>query len=450
MPKRASAKRNVLLAVLIVVLAGALIVLVPRLRSNEPLLPPESEEIQAKRLAPENAYKVLIEACTLAPEKPAPLAPAADAPPQPRNAQGFERGSLGELVQVYRSDDDPGMVHYVLSCDPLVAKVREALARPYFLLPIRWDKMATLSTQERDAFFGTGQFTQLGAILTARSVVAARHEEGRNALALLLDAFRLAVLLQGDGDTPIATDAIVSQALPRWFEAAHASSEPDLRAALDALKAIFDAAAPMTANLEFGERMIDQSTAPAGWMRIPDRSGPRRRGENDEHNEDEKFARKLFFTTHLRRAHRFISENRAILTETVQMSYPDYAVWKTSHGSVFASSSHAWPCDPMAWVNRMVSMHARLDTAYAGARIMTALELYRIAHGGYPDSLDALAPDLLPSVPSDPFSGKAFHYRHADQDYILASTGPNQQDDTATERQRSDDIVLHEPKEAES
>ncbi len=57
-------------------------------------------------------------------------------------------------------------------------------------------------------------------------------------------------------------------------------------------------------------------------------------------------------------------------------------------------------------------------------RLAVALARYRLAHGAFPDSLDALAPGLLPSIPIDPFTGKPFGYCHAGDSARVYSMGP--------------------------
>jgi len=62
--------------------------------------------------------------------------------------------------------------------------------------------------------------------------------------------------------------------------------------------------------------------------------------------------------------------------------------------------------------------------------IACALERYRLANGGYPDTLDALKPALLSEVPSDPCTGKPFQYRRTgDGTFQLYSLGLNGRDD---------------------
>jgi len=62
-----------------------------------------------------------------------------------------------------------------------------------------------------------------------------------------------------------------------------------------------------------------------------------------------------------------------------------------------------------------------------------ALEAYRAREGGYPDSLDALVPTLLPSLPDDPFDpkGGALVYvvsKEGAGGRLLYSRGPDQLD----------------------
>jgi len=64
---------------------------------------------------------------------------------------------------------------------------------------------------------------------------------------------------------------------------------------------------------------------------------------------------------------------------------------------------------------------------------MLALAIHRDRHGTYPESLDMLAPDILPQVPIDPINGKTFGYRLLDDDehgraYLLYSFGIDGED----------------------
>jgi hypothetical protein len=64
------------------------------------------------------------------------------------------------------------------------------------------------------------------------------------------------------------------------------------------------------------------------------------------------------------------------------------------------------------------------------ARAAIALERYRLAHGEYPESLDALAPQFIAKLPHDIINGQPLHYRlTTDGRFALYSVGWNETDD---------------------
>ncbi len=64
------------------------------------------------------------------------------------------------------------------------------------------------------------------------------------------------------------------------------------------------------------------------------------------------------------------------------------------------------------------------------ARTTIALERYRLAHGEFPESLDALAPQFIAKVPHDVIGGGPLKYRRtADGQFVLYSVGWNETDD---------------------
>jgi len=80
------------------------------------------------------------------------------------------------------------------------------------------------------------------------------------------------------------------------------------------------------------------------------------------------------------------------------------------------------------------------------ARVAIALERYRLAHGNYPDSLDALAPQFMEKVPHDIINGEPLHYRRtSDGQFVLYSVGWNGTDDDGEVSVKKDgavDIIL--------
>jgi hypothetical protein len=64
------------------------------------------------------------------------------------------------------------------------------------------------------------------------------------------------------------------------------------------------------------------------------------------------------------------------------------------------------------------------------AQIVCALERFRLAHGNYPDTLDALTPQFMGKIPQDIIGGEPLHYqRTADGKFLLYSVGWNETDD---------------------
>lgn len=67
------------------------------------------------------------------------------------------------------------------------------------------------------------------------------------------------------------------------------------------------------------------------------------------------------------------------------------------------------------------------------ARVAIALERHRLAHGSYPESLDALAPTYLAKLPHDLINGQPLKYRReANGSFTLYSVGWNEKDDGGT------------------
>jgi hypothetical protein len=63
-----------------------------------------------------------------------------------------------------------------------------------------------------------------------------------------------------------------------------------------------------------------------------------------------------------------------------------------------------------------------------------AVERYRLGTGQLPESLAALVPDYVQSVPEDPFDGAALRYRRLDEGFVVYSVGEDGVDDGGRER----------------
>ena len=75
---------------------------------------------------------------------------------------------------------------------------------------------------------------------------------------------------------------------------------------------------------------------------------------------------------------------------------------------------------------------ARNQTLANEAFIACALERHRLAHGQYPESLDALVPQFVEKVPHDLIGGQPLKYRRNGGGFVLYSVGWNERDDGGT------------------
>ncbi len=82
-------------------------------------------------------------------------------------------------------------------------------------------------------------------------------------------------------------------------------------------------------------------------------------------------------------------------------------------------------------IGGVIKTIARGQTLLNIARVAVALERHRLRHGSFPPTLNALAPDYLPSIPTEVFDGAPLHYALKDkaQGFMLYSTGWKGTDD---------------------
>jgi hypothetical protein len=77
-------------------------------------------------------------------------------------------------------------------------------------------------------------------------------------------------------------------------------------------------------------------------------------------------------------------------------------------------------------VRKIAAIQASIDLG----RVACALERYHLAHGEYPETLDALSPQFIEKTPHDIINGQPLHYRlKANDQFVLYSVGWNETDD---------------------
>jgi hypothetical protein len=90
----------------------------------------------------------------------------------------------------------------------------------------------------------------------------------------------------------------------------------------------------------------------------------------------------------------------------------------------------------------------RQEQGERNLHVAFALAAYQRDYGGYPKTLDALAPKYLDKVHDDLFTGKPLIYRPAENGFVLYSLGPNGKDDGGRSRgddPPGDDIAIRIP-----
>jgi hypothetical protein len=73
--------------------------------------------------------------------------------------------------------------------------------------------------------------------------------------------------------------------------------------------------------------------------------------------------------------------------------------------------------------------HAVLQATMQAMQLGIACKIFHTQTGYFPESLDQLAPGIIPEIPLDPFTGKPFLYKKDGTGYILYSFGSNEKDD---------------------
>ena len=94
---------------------------------------------------------------------------------------------------------------------------------------------------------------------------------------------------------------------------------------------------------------------------------------------------------------------------------------------------------------RCAPLAAEGDAAHQLARLALATTEYRLKHGKYPDTLEALAPQHLAAIPRDPFDGQPLRLKRDGKDVLLYSIGRDLKDDGGAawdEGRKTGDVVM--------
>jgi hypothetical protein len=88
---------------------------------------------------------------------------------------------------------------------------------------------------------------------------------------------------------------------------------------------------------------------------------------------------------------------------------------------------------------RASEMVARSVAELRSAAVAVAIERYRRAHAAVPASLTALVPDVIASLPKDPYTGNDLSYRHTADRFVVYSVAENLKDDGGDLKRKGDE-----------
>lgn len=303
--------------------------------------------------------------------------------------------------------------------EPQLALIRRALERPYSQMPGIYANPSTVPGPNFQAVRGLTQ--TLGARAQCHLLLG-KPEDALDDLTLIHDFCRR-ILAEQQPATLLSV--MVNQAVRGLYAAQVAEGlrmqawrEPQLTALQEQLKTV-NVLAPVkqafTVEAVVTYRALE-SVPSAGMVKRTVLAGLCPRGWAYQHlaarlNLD--FSRLACFDT----------GNQIIFADKVVAASNEAR--RLEHGPyTFAASLEQVPFE-LACQNT-----AHSQTEINQALIACAIERFRLAHGEYPESLDALVPQFMDTIPRDVIGGGPLHYHRAAQGgFVLYSVGWNRQDD---------------------
>ena len=380
------AVRNVS-AVVVSFLFVALLIALARFRPPARVLPPESPEIARLRFSrTENAWYVLQEAVDLIP--PDPFV-------DPRTTVDFRFGIMGRFTGVYLPDDNAEHVAWVRSCGPAVGRARDALAMDHLLMAIEFP--GTENPEQR-----IWKINRFGILPRAMLALAALETMSGGDAEIVLnywrDALRLSLMLRNsipargyESAKAVAMLArqlspeVQREALP-WLIEFNASKAPPRRAAEDLL------------------RMYESWSG--GWK------------EQFRHQDPRYMPYVLRNMVHSGPARRVFAANVEAILDTCRYTHNEFEGWSHKFPELADACETSFPGFTMRFP--ICRHNAAFQVSLDIMEVVMALELYRHEHGAYPESIEALAPKLLPQAPRNAMFDVPFFYRRAEVDYWFA------------------------------
>jgi hypothetical protein len=303
--------------------------------------------------------------------------------------------------------------------EPQLALIRRALERPYSQLPGIYANPNTVPGPNFQAVRGLAQ--ALGARAQCHLLLG-RPEDALNDLTLIHDFCRR-ILAEQQPTTLLS--AMINQAVRGLYAAQIAEGlrlqawrEPQLIVLQEQLKTV-NVLAPVkqafTEEAVIAYRALE--TVPsAGMVKRTVLAGLCPRGWGYQH-----VAARL--NLDFGRLACLDPGNQIIFADKV-VAASKKAHWLESWAYTFVASLEQIPFE------RACQITAHNQTEINQALIACALERFQLAHGEYPENMDALVPQFLDTIPHDIIGGEPLHYHRVSQGaFVLYSVGWNRLDD---------------------
>ncbi|MFM1920955.1 MAG: hypothetical protein RLZZ303_2589 [Candidatus Hydrogenedentota bacterium] len=414
--RRSSVRRNLLLTGGVVAAFAVLAVSLNFINLKPTLVLPEKHDPtfdMARREAPENAYNGLREAEELLPSMPDAVAEvirplARDYDPD----RNFDP-ALGDFLGItYEAVPGP-MADYLAQCGPAVERMRAALGQPYYLqwappsfLRWSWPEHETLGLSA----VGHGAW-----LLHAPDTT-------RRGLKVLLDAARMARMIWREEGEMLFSRATEEHAMRVL---ALAARKPQVAAHLDWLQGELEKLGPPFADraalLEQLWRKLDNTLT----FKSDRFQSPGRVIRNVGNLYESRARAKVW------RAHRDALAPLAALPpsrhETHLREQPGLAEALQDERAA------------IGWNTAILLRGAQQDFYFQRTVLTVALRRWQERYGGgFPESLEGLAPDFLAAVPLDPMNGQPFQYRVEENAVRIHGVGMNERDEDGS----GDDMLL--------
>ncbi|MFO7976100.1 MAG: hypothetical protein R6V12_15865 [Candidatus Hydrogenedentota bacterium] len=299
-------------------------------------------------------------------------------------------------MSIRREEDDPEVTKYLKATRATAEKVVEILhEKTYYCPPVT----------SANSNIKVSHFEGLSRILCGHALYAAKQEESEKATQFVLSGLRLGSAVAKDGpfeSVHTGTDIIVQTAICAMCLPWEEYPEEHLRAFLKTLDELRPADIDLSRSLDWEFRLVE-----AGIF-------------DNEVREDTGGLMASLRETVVRR---FLRKHEAELRAVAKLSYPEKEDRSDRHRQLRRTERRVLPTRIVSPLMSGVTSVATASTHVEGLRAVVALERYKKTHGEYPESLDALTPEFLGSVPRDAYSTEPLRYSRKKDSYQLCSVG---------------------------